>query len=145
MDGKAWKNQEIIKQITISRTLATRLSLGNIFFSSNSITQNRQSIAEKFEYALYVNPALVPSMSWRDTTPPSPPTGVTVNSRRISWSSGNGDVRSWTLYEQEGNDWKLKKILPANTRFADMSSGKYALCAVDRMANESTGVVVSVS
>ena len=145
LDGKAWKNQEIIKQITISRSLATKLSLGNIFFSSDSINQNRQSIAEKFQYALYVNPALVPSMSWRDNTPPSPATGVTVNSRRISWSSGNADVRSWTLYEQEGNDWKLKKIMPVSTTFADMSSGKYALCAVDRMANESAAVVVSVS
>ena len=145
LDGKAWKNQEIIKQVTITRSLATKLSLGNIFFSSDSISQNRQSIAEKFQYALYVNPALVPSMSWRDSTPPSPPTGVEVNSRRISWSSGNGDVRSWTLYTQEGNGWKLKKILPVNTRFADMPSGKYALCAVDRMANESAAVVVSVS
>ena len=145
LDGKAWKNQEIIKQITISRTMASKLSLGNIFFSSDSITQNRQSIAEKFQYALYVNPALVPTMEWRDSTPPSPPIGVTVNSRRISWSSGGSDIRSWTLYEQEGDSWKLRKILPVSTTFADMSSGKYALCCVDQMANESAGVVVSVS
>lgn len=145
LDGDAWKSQEIIEQIKISRSLATKLSLGNIFFSSDSITQNRQSIAEKFQYALYVNPALVPTMSWRDGTPPSPPTGVKVNSRRITWSSGNGDIRSWTLYEQQGDSWKLKDILPGNTTFADMPSGKYALCCVDRMANESAGVVVSVS
>ena len=146
LDGKAWKNQEIIKQITISRTLASKLSLGNIFFSSDSITRNRESIAEKFEYALYVNPALVPRMEWRgDNTPPSPPTGVTVNSRRISWSAGNADIRSWILYEQEEERWKLKKIMPLSTTFADMPSGTYALCAVDRMANESAGVVVSVS
>ena len=145
LDGDAWKNQEIMEQIKISRSLATKLSLGNIFFSSDSIVQNRESIAEKFQYALYVNPALVPTMSWRDITPPSPPTGVKVNSRRITWSSANGDIRSWTLYEQQGSSWKLKEILPGNTTFADMPSGKYALCCVDRMANESPGVVVSVS
>ncbi len=145
LDGKAWKNQEIIKQITISRTLATKLSLGNIFFSSDSITQNRESIAEKFQYALYVNPALVPRMEWRDSTPPSPPTGVTANGQRISWSAGNANIRCWTLYEQEENGWKLKKILPVSTTFADMSSGKYAVCAVDTMANESAGAIIYVS
>ncbi|MEM7556507.1 MAG: family 10 glycosylhydrolase [Cyanobacteria bacterium P01_A01_bin.84] len=144
LDGKAWKNQEIIKQITISRSLFNNLSLGNIFFSMDSISRNRQSIAEKFQYALYNQPALPPTMPWRDANPPFSPDRVQVTSKTISWDAGNQDIRSWTLYKKESIDWKLQNILPANTTSINISPGTYALCAVDRMNNESSGVLVSV-
>ncbi|MEM7725540.1 MAG: family 10 glycosylhydrolase [Cyanobacteria bacterium P01_A01_bin.45] len=144
LDGKAWKNQEIIKQITISRSLSSNLSLGNIFFSMDSISRNRQSIAEKFQYAIYTQPALPPAMTWRDANPPSLPNIVQVTSSTIRWSNASGDIRSWSLYRKEANEWKLQDILPANVTSTNVSVGTYALCAVDKMNNESEGVLVSV-
>lgn len=146
LDGKAWKNEEIEKQVKISRNQAPELSLGNIFFSVGSIIENRQDISDTFQNTLYSQPALVPTMSWRSTTAPQPPKELQVNNRRLSWQPGdNQPVRSWTLYRQSGPNWTLQRVLSAGTTFATVQPGTYAVCAVDRLANESQGVVISVS
>ncbi|RUR74496.1 family 10 glycosylhydrolase [Chlorogloeopsis fritschii PCC 9212] len=145
LDGKAWKDEEIEKQIKISRNLVGDLSLGNIFFSTNSLIENRQGISETFQNSLYAKPALVPTMSWQNATPPTPPTALQVNNRKISWQPGDEQkIRSWTLYRQSGDSWILQRVLPAGTTFATVEPGTYAVCAVDRLANESVGVVISV-
>lgn len=146
LDGKAWKSEEIEKQIKISRNQAGDLSLGNIFFSVGSIIENRQDISDIFQNSLYAKPALVPTMSWRSTTAPPPAKELQVNNRRLSWQPGdNQPVRSWTLYRQSDSNWTLQRVLSAGTTFATVQPGTYAVCAVDRLGNESLGVVISVS
>ncbi|MGH1395335.1 MAG: glycoside hydrolase family 10 protein [Trichormus sp.] len=146
LDGKAWKDEEIEKQIKISRNLVKDLSLGNIFFSMSSITENRQGIADKFRSSLYATPAIVPAMSWQNQSPPPPPKELEFKNGRLNWQPGdNQPVRSWTLYRQTGDTWTLQRILSAGTNFATVQPGTYAVCAVDRLANESEGVVIRVS
>ncbi len=147
LDGKAWKDEEIVKQVKISRNLANNLSLGNIFFSMTSINDNRQGIADTFKGSIYNTPALAPTMSWRNATPPSLVGGLQVTNRRLSWNpaASSQDVRSWTLYRKTGDTWTLQRVLSRGTNFATVEPGTYALCAVDRMANESMGVVITVS
>lgn len=145
LDGKAWKDEEINKQVKISRSLVGDLSLGNIFFSVSAIAQNRQGIADNFTTSLYTQPALVPTMSWQNTAPSSPPIGLQVNNNRLTWqSSDNRKIRSWTLYKKSGETWMLKQIFSRETTAATVEPGTYAVCAVDRLANESVGIVVSV-
>jgi uncharacterized lipoprotein YddW (UPF0748 family) len=146
LDGKAWKDDEIDKQIKISRNLAGNLSLGNIFFSMTAINQNRRGIADQFKNTLYSRPAIVPAMPWRNSTPPSPPKDLKFLNGRLNWQPGNDQpVRSWTLYRQSGDTWVIQRILSAGTTFATVPPGTYAVCAVDRFANESSGVVITVS
>jgi uncharacterized lipoprotein YddW (UPF0748 family) len=146
LDGKAWKDEEIEKQVKISRNLIKDLSLGNIFFSMSSIRENRQGIADKFKGSLYATPAIVPTMSWQSQSAPPPPKELQVNNRRLSWQPGdNQPIRSWTLYHQNGETWTLQRVLSAGTTFATVQPGTYAVCAVDRLANESEGVVITVS
>ena len=146
LDGKAWKDDEISKQVIITRNLASNLSLGNIFFSMNSINQNRRGIADQLRNSLYKTPAIVPTMSWQNGTAPPPPQNLRVSDRRLSWQPGNDQpVRSWTLYRQTDNTWILHRVLSAGTTFATVQQpGTYAVCAVDRLANESLGVVITV-
>ncbi|AFZ26105.1 hypothetical protein Cylst_3995 [Cylindrospermum stagnale PCC 7417] len=146
LDGKAWKDTEIDKQIKITRNLEKNLAIGNIFYSMNSLTENRQNIADNFKNSLYSQPAIVPSMSWQNATPPAPPKELQVNNRKLKWQDGdNRPVRSWTLYRQNGDTWTLQRILSAGTTFATVEPGTYAVCAVDRLANESAGVVITVT
>ncbi|BAY38031.1 hypothetical protein NIES2111_23750 [Nostoc sp. NIES-2111] len=146
LDGKAWKSEEIEKQVKTSRNQAADLSLGNIFFSVGSIIENRQDISDTFQNSLYNRPALVPTMPWRSTTAPPPPKELQVNNRRLSWQPGDNQlVRSWTLYRQSDANWTLQRVLSAGTTFATVQPGTYAVCAVDRLGNESQGVVISVS
>ncbi|WP_414563537.1 MULTISPECIES: glycoside hydrolase family 10 protein [unclassified Anabaena] len=147
LDGKAWKDEEIDKQVKITRNLVGNLALGNIFFSMTPINQNRQGIADRFQNSLYASPAIVPTMSWQNTVTPPPPKELQVNNRRLSWQPGdNQPVRSWTLYRQTGTTWILQRVLSAGTTFATVQqAGTYAVCAVDRLANESLGTVITVS
>ncbi len=144
MDGKAWKQREIIKQVTISRSLREQLSLGNIFFSASSIKENRQDIAKKFKSLLNKEPALVPRMPWKNAIPPASSVKVQADNRKISWATGGGEICSWTLYKKNGSNWKLQRVLSKGTKFATVEPGTYAVCAVDRMANQNADVVVTV-
>ncbi|MEO1378123.1 MAG: family 10 glycosylhydrolase [Cyanobacteria bacterium J06635_10] len=144
LDWENWDTEEIVKQVSISRSLRENLSLGNIFFSASIIKNNFQDIAKTFESELYSEPALVPTMSWRNTLPPASPTKVQAKNRKITWAAGGSDIRSWTLYKKSGNDWKLQRVLSAGITGIAVVPGTYALCAVDRMANQSVGVVVTI-
>ncbi|MFM7407773.1 MAG: family 10 glycosylhydrolase [Cuspidothrix sp.] len=145
LDGKDWKNSEIAKQIQISRNLEANLSLGNIFFSMSGIEENRQGIADEFK-TYYPTPALTPTMSWKTATTPPPPQNLKFIDGKLNWQPGNDQpVRSWTLYLQTGNNWHIRRILSAGTTFATVSPGTYAVCAVDRLGNESEGVTITVT
>ncbi|EFA72580.1 hypothetical protein B7O87_07790 [Cylindrospermopsis raciborskii CENA303] len=146
LDGKVWKNSEIEKQIVISRNLRNSFSLGNIFFSMKSLAENRQGIGDQFKQVYYPRPSIVPTMSWRNQTPPPPPENITFQDGKLNWQRGdNRSVRSWTLYRQTGDTWTIQRILSAGTTFATVQPGTYAVCAVDRLGNESLGVTITVS
>ncbi len=145
LDGKAWKNSEIAKQIQISRNLGGNLSLGNIFFSMTGIKENRQGISDQFKTD-YPTPALVPSMSWQSSITPPPPKNLKYIDGKLNWEAGDDQpVRSWTLYLQNNNNWIIQRILSAGTTFATVPPGVYAVCAVDRLGNESQGVMITVT
>lgn len=146
LDGKAWKDEEIEKQIVITRN-SGEYSLGNIFFSVNSISENRQTIADKFKSSYYSKPALVPGMSWQNAPAPLlPPKGLQFINNRLNWQPGDDRaVRSWALYRQFANNWTLQRVLSGGTTFATVEPGTYAVCAVDRWANESDPTQITVS
>jgi uncharacterized lipoprotein YddW (UPF0748 family) len=145
LDGKDWSISEYQKQVEITRNLASKLSLGNIFYNMKVFNENRLGVVDTFKTSLYSEQALAPSMSWLAAVPPAVPTGVRVRDGKLTWQiATKGDIRSWTLYQQKGDTWKLLKLLDAATLESKLEPGTYALCAVDRIANESLGVVVSV-
>jgi hypothetical protein len=136
---------EYQKQVEITRNLAPQLSLGNIFYNMKAFSENRLGVVDAFKTSIYAELALAPSMSWLDALPPALPTGVKVKDNKITWKAGaSEDIRSWTLYKQNADTWKLMRVIEAATTFATVEPGTYAVCAVDKMANESSGVVVSV-
>ncbi|MBW4577046.1 MAG: family 10 glycosylhydrolase [Aphanothece sp. CMT-3BRIN-NPC111] len=145
LDGQSWKLSEIERQVEITRRLNGQLALGNIFFSMGALSENRQGIYDAFKTRTYAKPALLPTMQWLDAVPPTPPTGTAVKDGKLTWNAApNADIRSWTLYKQNANTWALLKVLAAATTVVTVEPGTYAVCAVDRMANESAGVVVRV-
>jgi uncharacterized lipoprotein YddW (UPF0748 family) len=145
LDGKDWPISEYQRQVEITRNLTSKLSLGNIFYNMKVFKENRLGVVDTFKTSLYSELALAPSMSWLGAVPPTVPTGMRVREGKLTWQAATkGDIRSWTLYQQKGVTWKLLKVLDAATLEVKVEPGTYALCAVDRIANESLGVVVSV-
>lgn len=141
--SSAWSVAEFEQQITLTRELAAQRALGNAFYNIEPIAENRQGFADQLRQELYAQPALPPVL--RATgNPPSPPTGVRVNGGELTWAAGGEGLRGWALYRQQGNSWTLDRLLAAGARSLALGAGTYALCAVDRSARESQGVVVTL-
>ena len=149
LDGNKWTVDEINQQIEITRNSKENLALGNVFFSMKAFSENRQQIYDNFKSTTYIQPALVPAMPWQKGTPPSVPTGVEVkkvgNSNVLQWrNTADPNIRSWTLYQKNGDNWKLINVLNADTFQVAIGTGIYALCAVSIMAVESVGVFIEI-
>ena len=142
LKGNAWELAEIERQVEITRQLSPQLVLGNLFFSMDALTQNHQGVADRFRTVTYRLPALAPTLPWLTASPPPLPTGIKASTGKLTWNPASAEVRSWTLYEKLGERWALKQILPAGVREAIVPPGTYAIGAVNRLAQESTAVVV---
>lgn len=63
-----WDLSVVLDQITASRATAPAASaIGNIFFSSKSVTDNFKGIQDAFRSEVYASPALPPVMPWLQT------------------------------------------------------------------------------
>ncbi|MEW6492132.1 MAG: family 10 glycosylhydrolase [Cyanobacteriota bacterium] len=145
LDGKDWPISEYERQVEMTRNLAPKLALGNIFYSMKPLTENRLGIVDRFQSSIYTELVLAPTMPWLDAVAPTIPDQVRVKDGRLTWKAAtSGEIRSWTLYKQDANTWKLMQIINVTTTTVTLKPGTYALCAVDRLGNESAGVVLSV-
>jgi uncharacterized lipoprotein YddW (UPF0748 family) len=144
LDGRSWQLSEIELQVELTRQQNAKLALGNIFFSMDAFTTNRQGVRDRFSTVTYRTPALVPAMPWLSASPPVIPGQVQASSGKITWGPATAEIRAWTLYRQQNQQWILQQILPTTATSATLPPGTYALCAVNRLAQESAGVVVAV-
>ena len=141
-----WQVTEFEEQVEITRQLAENASLGNIFFDMRVFTRHSE-IVEGFKSTIYSNPALPPTMPWLlEGEKPENPARVRGREDKITWwlQEDNPALRGWSVYRQEGDGWQLYKILGYPEREMAANSGVYALCAVDKIGQESEGIVVEV-
>ncbi|NEO26593.1 MAG: family 10 glycosylhydrolase, partial [Kamptonema sp. SIO4C4] len=139
-----WEVEEYQKQVEISRSFSEQQSLGNIFYHIKPLLENWSEIQQTFRQ-LYPQPALVPVMAYKGGQPPAVPQTVKVVGNELLWEAKDAsEVRCWTLYRLIEGEWRLKTIFPANRRKTPVASGTYALCTVNRLAQESEGVRVTV-
>ena len=139
-----WSITEFEKQIALSRDRDRNdNSVGNIFYNTDPIMENRQGFGDRLGRNIYNDLALAPVLNPTSVDPLDPPKITGENNGTIQWSEQFG-VRHWTVYRQVGNRWELDKILPPESRSVNLSSGRYAICAVDRFARESQGRLITV-
>ncbi|PQA56264.1 glycoside hydrolase family 10 protein [Siphonobacter curvatus] len=138
---------------------------GSIYFSSRSLLNNYKGFQDTLRRDLYRLPALVPTMPWKDHTPPLPPQEFelkrTPTQVLMRWqmppAAVDGEVpRRFVVYrfrENEpiilNNTSKILAILPVpQTSYADTpptpGNYRYVVTALDRLQNESYGVMTDV-
>ena len=144
LEAKTLTLDEVNNQVSLTRSLAEKLSLGNIFNNLKMLAENKEGITDNLKAGCYSGPALVPTLSWMSSTAPATPAGVSAKDGKLTWNSGSAQVRSWSVYKQEGSNWSLVRVLPASTTSVSVAPGTYAVCAVGRLAQESQGAVVAV-
>ena len=130
---------EIDRQVDLTRQSTPRLALGNIFFSMEVFAENRSGVRDRFQTETYRAPALVPVMPWLGAMAPPAPQAQAA-SGQLTWSSATSP-RAWTVYQKQGDQWTLHRILPAATTTLKADPGTYAVCAVSRSAIESPGTM----
>ena len=166
-DANWLKRDQVADQIRLNRTYAE--VKGSVHFSTKSLLNNPLNVRDSVA-ALYQTPALIPTMPWKDRTPPKPPTDLAIVSSggnlTLRWKkplpASDGDrARYFVVYRFEENETinlnnanAIRHITPTDTTaFTDAlstsaSSFRYLVTAVDRLHNESTpsnAVVVSIT
>jgi predicted Fe-Mo cluster-binding NifX family protein len=137
---------------------------GSVFFSAKTLKNNPLAVSESIKM-MFRNPAIVPTMLWKDSTPPATPTNVMAqlqsnNKINLSWSYTNisdsefDRAKKFIVYRFENgeavvgnNSQKIRAVLPhlSNSQtvtFIDSEAQagvnyKYVVTALDRLSNES--------
>ena len=143
-----WPFSEFKTQLDASREALHQQSLGNIFFGLRVFRgKSGAKVQDHFAETFYPTPALPPAMPWLSNRPPQRPLKVRAHVAEIRWDGAPlTGVKHWTLYMRDPQNgmWNLREILPAATTRIDASPGRYAICSVDRLMQESIGVLVDV-
>ncbi|MBD2579948.1 family 10 glycosylhydrolase [Oscillatoria sp. FACHB-1406] len=141
----SWTFDEFKNQVSLTRQMASKLALGNIYFSMQTFSSDRDGIVAQFQQQIYPKPALVPTLASLKAPAPKPPADLKVNNGTLSWTAvTDGSTRAWTLYRRESNGWQLVDILAGTRTSTTRPAGTYALCGVNRVGEESEGVVATV-
>lgn len=153
-----WTNpSEMPNQLRLNRT--NKVVQGSIYFSSKSLLNNPNHIADSLQKDFYRYPALVPTMPWKDKIPPLPPQKVSAASTKsgiyLSWSppvkASDGDTAYYyVIYrfnkgeaiQTENSRAILAFHRPKEAGYWDKSVERkkryvYVVTATDRLHNES--------
>lgn len=134
---------------------------GSVFFSSQSLTDNKLGFTDSLRLTYYKHPALPPVMLWLDSVAPNPPRNLVVNKIlnttrvQLKWEAplpakDKEPVYGYVVYRFEGEE-KIDISKPDNILhiqydatpfFVDTTAqrGKsylYLVTAIDRIKNES--------
>lgn len=139
-----WTIDEYRKQVNLSRQHSGAGGAGNIWWHVDPILKDKPGVRAFFKDEVYKEPALTPALpnaAARSVRPPS----FQVRGNQIEFAAGESELRGLTVYRQEGDSWKLEKVLPGDARQAQLTPGTWAIAAADRHGAESLGVVVEIA
>lgn len=156
---KSWPADELPYQLRIDR--ANGRVQGGMFFSSKWLTENQNGVQDSLRNHYYKYPALVPTMPWKDQSPPMPPQNGSISQTsegvNLAWVAGttadDGDENYYFVVyrfdaKEEIDLRKAEKILYIGKEktFIDTSpkqgySYVYVVTAFDRQHNESHPLV----
>lgn len=137
-----WTVQEYKKEVAISRNRPN--SDGNIWWNIAPLMENRQNIVRTFKNELYSEPALTPALSTAGGKTVTPPEVKLEDGKVELHSTDSAPLRAWTVYRQDGEQWKLDRIVPGEENQLQLPAGKWAIAAASMHGVESKGVVVDV-
>jgi uncharacterized lipoprotein YddW (UPF0748 family) len=140
--GEAWKADEIINQIKLTRNLLGERA-GVMHWSMKCLMQNRGNLATDLADGVYAEPALVPPSPWLDVKYPGKPKLTILGNGQIKWKPAAFDrIESWLLQTRENGHWQTR-ILPANAQAATVSDSPevIAITAIDRCGLPSPSAV----
>ena len=135
-----WPVDEFRTQIEMCRARADQGAQGNIWWNIAPLLENRDGIADTFGEEFYAQPALTPALASAEGTVVPPRVSVEDGVAKLEHE---GELRAFTVYRKEGEEWKLDQVVPAEKGQVRLGSGQWAIAAADKQGLESRGVVVN--
>jgi uncharacterized lipoprotein YddW (UPF0748 family) len=157
------KPSEIGDQVRLNRSYPD--VLGSVYFSGKSITRNWSGLADSMKNDWYNTIALPPVMEWIDSTPPREPENVhivkTSEGLLIDWNMPNAAVdeefpnyylvykfRSESEIDLNSSKNIVAKVINKRTSYFNLNENDkncvYVVTSLDRLHNESKGVVLRI-
>lgn len=150
-----WTSVELSKQLQLARSL-NKVN-GAIYFSSNLLTSNAKGWRDTLRKSYFAEVAIVPTMPWLDSIPPTAPHQVNLAKKqgkwRLKWEEGepsiDKDPASYYLvyrikkgeaepFEEAKNIIYKGKLRDIEIENKSLVSGYgFAVTALDRLHNES--------
>jgi uncharacterized lipoprotein YddW (UPF0748 family) len=141
--SSAWRTNEVLEQIRLTRALKGKPATGNVHFSMSVFMQDPDSLDERLLREAYAERALVPASPWLDDRAPATPT-VTLRTDGVPGiiadltPASTQDVWLWVVQSRSANGWTTQ-ILPGTERSVHFAIRplEIRVRAVDRTGNES--------
>jgi hypothetical protein len=134
-EAGAWQNaSEIPNQVRLNRRYPN--VYGGIFFRSAFLRSNALKFCDSIRLNLYQKPALLPTMPWKDSTPPAAPTALQATKQ-----ANNAYVLSWTkpaATENELDKVKQYAIYRSTTPVIDIADVNNLLAITNTDVNTYT-------
>lgn len=156
-DRHSYKINEITNQVRLSRSNSR--AQGSIYFRAKTFKENQQNFQKEFKTTIYKYPAVIPTMPWIDSIPPSAPFDLNIEHSfgavQLDWSSQDtkkvlDKIHYFAIYRFEGKTDNSSIKLTAknlidfsnNNTYLDynVKPGKtytYVVTSFDRLHNES--------
>lgn len=159
--GSGFEAHEIVDQIGATR--AQDGATGEVLFSTRDLMSNRGGLAEKLKPA-FPAPALIPASPWLGAGETEAPqawgrVNSVARSLHVEWQPGQARggasrIAQWTLQTRyarpEGGFWWATTIVPGEQSSLELAVSesqmpdRIAVCAVDRVGNQSPPVVAAL-
>ncbi len=113
--GKVWKRTEILKQISMTRSLSRQP--GAVFWNIESLRARETGLGAALAQGPYSSPALVPAFPWLAGEKPGVPKVLFTEAQAGRWllhwtdALGNPPAR-WVIQSMRGGKWNTE-VLPA--------------------------------
>lgn len=143
-----WPLETLTREMYVSRNLG----LGHAHFRSKFLTDNTKGIYDFTVQEFDPYPALVPPMTWAQSTPPDAPNSLQVNGNHLTWTVGrdhsNGSYLTYNVYASTSSPVNVNdprnliatRIMGTALNVQTSTPLHYAVCAVDRYGNESAPI-----
>jgi uncharacterized lipoprotein YddW (UPF0748 family) len=143
LSSSAWTLQELRDQVSLTRAQYPNAA-GSIWFRHANLRDNLGGVQTTFSTDFYASPALPPPVAKARMTTIAPPSAQ-VNGTTVTLTHATpSEVRVYSIYRRELGVWRLKQVVPAQPGVATLTSGQWAIAAVNRADVESRALVVDV-
>jgi uncharacterized lipoprotein YddW (UPF0748 family) len=123
-EAKSWPAEEIVRQITLTRTAPGARTTGAVLYSAVGLLNDHRGVATRLAKDVYHSDAIVPESPWLAGTTPERPRARMSGNNTMQVSTRGHDARRWAV-SREGLDGVWTSVIhPGSKGEVPIPSGR---------------------